>query len=148
MESCIDRNNFFSDVTDTKKVNYKKNQVKASLNVPVDKTSRPLDGETCGNTKDEDDKIENLFNEFNRKFDLGNFSCSIDPIIKYLSLWMHYWEDITFERSQTRSILGFKCIRDEAGCDVGYRETSHIHSLLTSQNFIPTSLLISLLELK
>ena len=92
--------------------------------------------------KDEDDNIENLFNEINRKSDLGNFSCSIDPNIKHLSVWMHYWED-NFLRSHN-----FICIRDEAGCDVGYRETSHIHSLLKSQNLLPTSLLISLLELK
>ena len=46
---------------------------------------------------------------------------------------MHYWEGITFESPQIPSILGFKGI---TGYHIGYKESSHIHSTLTSQNFI------------
>ena len=49
---------------------------------------------------------------------------------------MHYWEGITFESPQIPSILGFKGIRDGTGYHIGYKESSHIHSTLTSQNLI------------
>ena len=88
------------------------------------------------NDKGEYDKIEKLFNEINRKVDLDIFSYSIDPITKHLSIWMHYWEGVTFESPQIPSILGFKGIRDGTGYHIGYEESSHIHSTLTSQNRI------------
>ena len=99
-----------------------------------DKISRPYDGKKIEKTKCEYGEIEKLFNEINRKVDLDNFSYIIDPITKHLSIWMHYWEGITFESPQTRSILGFKGIRDGTGCHIGYKESSHIHCTLTSQN--------------
>ena len=49
---------------------------------------------------------------------------------------MHYWEVITFESPQIPSTLGFKGIRDGTGYHIGYKESSHIHSTLTSQNLI------------
>ena len=49
---------------------------------------------------------------------------------------MHYWEGITFESPQIPSILGFKSIRDGMGYHIGYKESSHIHSTLTSQDLI------------
>ena len=101
-----------------------------------DKKSRPYDGEKTEITKGEYGEIEKLFNEINRKVDLDNFTSSIDPITKHLSIWMHYWEGITFESPQIPSILGFKGIRDGTGYHIGYKESSHIHSTLTSQNFI------------
>ena len=85
-----------------------------------DKISRPYDGEKIKITKGEYGEIEKLFNEINRKVDLDNFTYSIDPITKHLSIWMHYWEGITFESPQIPSILGFKCIRDGTGYHIGY----------------------------
>ena len=49
-------------------------------------------------------------------------------------MWMHYLEGITFESPQIPSILGFKGMRDGTGHHIGYKESSHIHSTLTSQN--------------
>ena len=126
----------FNNVTDTKIVYYKKDKVRASLKVAKDKISRPYDGEKIELTKGEYGEIEKLFNEINRKVDLDNFTYSIDPITKHLSIWMHYWEGITFESPQIPSSLGFKGIRDGTGYHIGYKESSHIHSTLTSQNFI------------
>ena len=125
-----------NNVTDTKLVYYKKDKVKASLKVAKEKISRPYDGEKCEITKGVYDEIEKIFNEINRKIDLDNISYSIDPITKHLSLWMHYWEGITFESPQIPSILGFKGLRDGTGYHIGYKESSHIHSTLTSQNLI------------
>ena len=51
-------------------------------------------------------------------------------------MWMHYWESITFEGPQTSSFIDFKDIRVGMGYDIGYKESSHIHSTLTSQNLI------------
>ena len=90
----------FNKVTDTKRVYYKKDKVRASLKVAKNKISRPYDGEKIEITKGEYGEIEKLFNEINRKVDLDNFTYSIDPITKHLSIWMHYWEDITFESPQ------------------------------------------------
>ena len=138
----------FNNVTDTKKVYYKKDKVRASLKVAKDKISRPYDEEKIEITKGEYGEIEKLFNEINRKVDLDNFTYSIDPITTLIeikinlpidfvhSIWMHYWEGITFESPQIPSILGFKGIRDGTGYHIGYKESSHIHSTLTSQNFI------------
>ena len=124
-----------NNVTDTKLVNYKKDKVKASLKV-AKKISRPYDGEKGEITKGVYDESEKIFNEINRKIDLDNISYSIDPITKHLSMWMHYWEGITFESPQIPSILGFKGLRDGTGYHIGYKESSHIHSTLTSQNLI------------
>ena len=115
-----------------------------------DKISRPYDGEKTEITKGELDEIEKLklFNEINRKVDLDFISYSIDPITKDFSIWMHYWEDITFESPQILSILGFKGIRDGTGYHIGYKESNHIHSTLYRKTSFPTTLLISLLEPK
>ena len=110
-----------NNVTDTKLVYYKKDKVKTSLKVAKEKISRP---------------IEKIFNEINRKIDPDNISYSIDPITKHLSLWMHYWEGFTFESPQIPSILGFQGLRDGTGYHIGYKESTHIHSTLTSQNLI------------
>ena len=59
---------------------------------------------------------------------------------------MPYWECITFESAQIPSTLGFKTLRDGMGYLIGYKESSHVHSTLTSRNLIPTTLLLSLLE--
>ena len=124
----------FSSVTDTKIVYYKKDKVKASLKVAKDKIFRPYEGEKTKITKGGYNEIEKLFNKINRKVDLDNFSYRIDPITKHLSIWMHYWERSTFESPQIPSILGLKAIRDGTGYHIGYKESSHIHSTLTSQN--------------
>ena len=101
-----------------------------------DKIFKPYDGEKIEITKSEYGEIEKLFNEVNRKVDLHNFSYSIDPLTKHLSIWMQYWEGMTFESPQIPSILGFKGIRDGTVYHIGYKESSHIHSTLTSQNLI------------
>ena len=49
---------------------------------------------------------------------------------------MRYWKSITFESPQIPSILGSKGIRDGTGYHIGYKESSHIHCTLTSQNLI------------
>ena len=126
----------FNNVTDTKIVYYKKDKVKASLKVAKDKISRPYDGEKIEITKGEYGEIEKLFNEINRKVALDNFTYSVPPFTKHLSIRMHYWEGITFKSPQISSILGFKGIRDGTDYPIGYKESSHIHSTLTSQNFI------------
>ena len=41
-----------------------------------------------------------------------------------------------FESPQISSILGFKDLRDGTGYHIGYKESSHIHSTLTSHNLI------------
>ena len=51
-------------------------------------------------------------------------------------MWMRYWEGITFESPQIPRILGFKGIRDGTGYHIGYKESSHIYSTLTSQKLI------------
>ena len=51
-------------------------------------------------------------------------------------MWMHYWEGNTFESPQTPSILRFKGIRDGTAYHISYKESSHIHSTITSQNLI------------
>ena len=76
----------FSSVTETKIVYYKKDKVKASLKVAKSKIFRPYDGEKTEITKGEYDEIEKLFNKINWKVDLDNFSYSIDPITKHLSI--------------------------------------------------------------
>ena len=126
----------FNNVTDTKIVYYKKDKVKAILKVSKDKISRPYIGETSEITNGRYDEVEKLFNEINRKVGLDNLSFSIDPITKYFSIWMHYWEGITFDSPQIPSILRFKGLRDGTGYHIGYKESSHIHSTLTSQNLI------------
>ena len=94
------------------------------------------------------DEVEKLFNEINRRIDLDKLSFIIDPITKQLSILMPYWEYITFESPQIPSTLGFKSLRDGTEYHIGYKESSHIHSTLTSWNLIPTTLLLSLLETK
>ena len=54
------------------------------------------------------DEVEKIFNEINRKNNLDNLSFIIDPITKHLSIWMSYWECITFESPKIPSTLGFK----------------------------------------
>ena len=80
-----------------------------------DKICRPFDGETGNITVGGYAKFEKIINEINRLIDLDNLSFSVDPITKHLSIWMHYWEKITFEKLKTLSILGFKRIRDGRG---------------------------------
>ena len=111
----------FNNVTDTKIVYYKKDKVKASLKVANGKISRPYDGEKTKITKGEYGEIDKLFNEINRKVDLDNFSYSIDPFTKHLSIWMQYWEGITFESPQIPSFLGFEGMRDGKGYYIGYK---------------------------
>ena len=42
--------------------------------------SRPSDGEKTDIAKGENNKIDKILNEINRKIDLNNFSYSIDPL--------------------------------------------------------------------
>ena len=74
----------FNNVTDTKRVQYKKNKVKASPEVAKDIISRPFDGEKTETAKGEHVEIKKLFREINRKVDLDKFSYSIDLITKHL----------------------------------------------------------------
>ena len=80
-----------------------------------DKTSRPYDGETGEITKGEHDEVKKLFNEIHRKIDPDKLSFSIDPNTKHLSIWMHYWEGLTFESPQVPGNLVFKGIKDGKG---------------------------------
>ena len=84
--------------------------------------------------KVESDEIEKFFNEINEKIDLDKLRYSIDPITKFFSMWMHYWEGITFEGPHFPSILGFKVIRDGKGYHFVCKESSQIH--ITSRNLI------------
>ena len=70
------------------------------------------------------------------KTELENFSYDIDPITRHLTLWMHYWEGITFESPQILSIVGFKGIGVGTGYHIGYKRSSQVHSILTTQNLI------------
>ena len=60
----------------------------------------------------EHDEVEKLFNKINLKIDLVKLSFIIDPITKQLSIWMHFWESLTFESPQVPTYLVFKGIRD------------------------------------
>ena len=101
-----------------------------------DKISRPYDEKTGEITKCGYDEVENLFNEINRKTDLDNSSFSIHISTKHLSIWMQYWERLTYESPKILNVLGFKGIREGTGYHIGYKECILIHSTLTSQNFI------------
>ena len=60
---------------------------------------------------------------------------------------MHYWEGITFESPQILSILGFKGIRDGTGYHIGYKRSSQVHSILTTQSLIGTQLMFIYLDI-
>ena len=105
-----------NNVTDTKLVYYKKDKNKASLKEAKNKLSRLYAEEIIEITKGEYDEIEKIFNKSNQKIDLDNISCSIDPINKHLSRWMHYSEGIIFEIPQIPGILG---VRDGTGYHIG-----------------------------
>ena len=59
-----------------------------------------------------------------------------DPLTKHLSLWLHYWEGITFSSPQIPSLLGFKGVRDGTGYHIGYKQGSSKHSIFTSQDLV------------
>ena len=80
--------------------------------------------------------LRTIINEINLKTVLENFSYDVDPITRHFTLWMHYWEGITFESPQFLSILGFKDIRVGTGYHIGYKRFSQVHSILTTQNLI------------
>ena len=58
----------------------------------------------------------------------------IDPITKHLSLWLHYWENITFSSPQTPSLLEFKGVRAGTGYHIGYKQGSLKHSTFSTQD--------------
>ena len=82
------------------------------------------------------DDVKKIINKINLKTELENFSYDIDPITRHLLLWMHYWEENTFESPHILSILGFKGIRDQTGYQIGYKLSSQVHSIITTQNWI------------
>ena len=123
-------------VTDTKLIYYKKHKVKASQKVNKNNISRPYDGERVEILRGLYDDVKKIINEINLKTELENISYDIDPITRHLTLWMHYWERITFGSPQILSILGFKCIRDGTGYHIGYKRSSQVHIILTTQNLI------------
>ena len=73
-------------------VYYKKDRFIASMKVEKDKISRPYLGETAKLTKGEYTSIEQILDDIRRKTKLEKLDYVIDPIIKNLSLWLHYWE--------------------------------------------------------
>ena len=125
-----------NNVTDTKLIYYKKDKVRASQKIYKDKIFRPYDGERVEITRGLYDDVKKIINEINLKTELENFSYAIDPITRHLTLWMQNWKRITFESPQILSILGFTGIRDGTGYDIGYKRSSQVHSILTTQNLI------------
>ena len=67
------------------------------MKVEKDKISRPYLGETAKLTEGEYTSIEQILDEIRRKTELEKLDYVIDPITKHLSLWLHYWEGITFQ---------------------------------------------------
>ena len=122
MESSTDRNNTprsYKQCNRHKAHILQKDKVRASQKVNKDKISRPYDGERVEITRGLYDDVKKIINEINLKTELENFSYDIDPITRHLTLWMHYWEGITFESPQILSILGFKGIRNGTGYHIG-----------------------------
>ena len=93
-----------NNLTDTKIVNYKKDKNKASLKVSKDDIFRPFNGETVEITMSGYDEAEKCFNII----DLVNLSFNSHAITKHLSIWMQYWECITFEIPQIPSFFRFQ----------------------------------------
>ena len=89
------------------------------MKVEKDKISSPYPGEIAKLTKGEYTTIEQILDEIRRKTELEKLDYVIDPITKHLSLWLHYWEDITFSSPQIPSLLGFKGFRDGTGYHIG-----------------------------
>ena len=111
-----------NNVTDNKIVHYKKDRVIASMKVEKDKISRPYLGKTAKITKGNYTSIDQILDETRRKTELEKLDYVIDPITKHLSLWLHYWEGITFSSPQIPSLLGFKGVRDGTGYHIGYKQ--------------------------
>ena len=120
-----------NNVTDNNIGYYKKDLVIASMKVEKDKISRPYLGEKAKLTKGEYTSIEQILDEIRRKTELEKLDYAIDPITKHLSLWLHYWDGITFSSLQILSLLEFKGVIDGTGYPIGYKqETLNItHSL-------------------
>ena len=91
---------------------HEKDKMRTNLKMSKDTISRQFYGETGEITMGEHDEVEKLFNKINLKIDLVNLSFIIDPITKHLSIWMHFWESLTFESPQVPPYLVFKGIRD------------------------------------
>ena len=104
-----------NNVTDNNIVYYKKDRVIASMKVEKDKIARPYHGETAKITKGEYTSIDQILDEIRRKTELKKLDYVIDPITKHLSLWLHFWEGITFPSLQIPSLLGFKGVGDGTG---------------------------------
>ena len=60
----------------------------------------------------------------------------IDPITKHLSLWLHYWEGITFSSPHFPRLFGFKGVRDGTSYHEGCKQGSSKHSTITTQDLI------------
>ena len=106
------------------------------MKVEKDKISRPYLGETAKLTKGEYTSIDQILDEIRRKTELEKLDYVIDPITKHLSLWLHYWEGITFSSPQIPSLLGFKGVRDGTGYHIGYKQGSTKHSTFSTQDLI------------
>ena len=106
------------------------------MKVEKDKISRLYLGETAKLTKGEYTSVEQILDEIRRKTELEKLDYVIDPITKYLSLWLHYWEGITFSSPQIPSLLGFKGVRDGTGYHIGYKQGSSKHSTFTTQDLV------------
>ena len=126
--------NQINKVTDNNIVYYKKDRVIARKKVEKDTISRPHLGETVKITKGEYTSIKQILDEIRRKTELEKLDYVIDPITKHLSLWLHYWEDITFSSLQIPSLLEFKGVRDGTGYHIGYKQGSSKHSTFTTQD--------------
>ena len=112
------------------------------------KISRPYNGDKIEITKNEYDKTEKVFNEINRKVDHDILSYSIDHTTKHVSICRPYWEGITFESPQFPSILGFKGIRDGMGYHITIKNSVISIALSHRKTSYPTTLFISLPEIK
>ena len=108
----------------------------ASMKVENEKVSRPYLGETAKLTKRKYTRTEQILDEIRLKAELEKFGYVVDPIIKHFSLWLHYWEGITFSSPQTPSLLGFIGIRDGTGYHRGIKQGSSIPSTLTTQDLV------------
>ena len=125
-----------NNVTDNNIGYYKNDRVLASIKIEKDKISRPYLGETTNLTKGEYKSIEQILDEIRRKTELEKLDYVTDPITKHLSLWLQYWEVITFSIPQTPSLLGFKGVRHGTGYHIGYKQGSSKHSTFTTQDLV------------
>ena len=93
-------------------VYHKKDRIKSSMKTEKNKIST---FEKKNLTRGEYTSIEQILDENLLKTELEKTDYVIDPITKHHSLWLPYWEGLTFSSLQIPSLLGFKRVRDGTG---------------------------------